>query len=324
MSHPSNAKFPPSGSQASSAARLGLSNFVRSIGGRILIVLLVLALLVDLFIRVALPAIGCKSAASNAPVGAVSQFCFGAFSGGHAIGRIVAGPDGNIWFTEPTSIGRITPTGTITEFPFPGDESTPGDIVAGPDGNLWFVEQTAKTLGRITPKGVVTQFPLPPGATYPMGLAAGPDGALWYTRSPNVFGGGPPDTGTPGLIGRMTISGSATEFTLPTPTAPRPPAQPRDIISGPDGALWFDTGMTNGVASGNSWIGRITTGGQASMIYAPDPKSLVNVESITMGPDHNIWFTQTSDNINSEGPSQQQGSPQEQGNQGLFMLKGIS
>src|SRR5262249_18717279 len=48
------------------------------------------------------------------------------------------GTDGNIWFTESSDkIGRITPSGTVTEFPLPssgGGTSLPLDIVAGPDG----------------------------------------------------------------------------------------------------------------------------------------------------------------------------------------------
>src|SRR5437588_6350752 len=52
---------------------------------------------------------------------------------------ITAGPDGNLWFIESNvnKIGRITPTGTVTEFDIPtaGD---PSSITAGPDGNLWF------------------------------------------------------------------------------------------------------------------------------------------------------------------------------------------
>ncbi len=33
---------------------------------------------------------------------------------------ITAGPDGNLWFTEVVgNIGRITPTGKITQFPTP-------------------------------------------------------------------------------------------------------------------------------------------------------------------------------------------------------------
>src|SRR6266849_10306958 len=65
---------------------------------------------------------------------------------------ITLGPDGNLWFTEFQAggghqIGRITPTGTITEFP--GLTGAPFWIVTGPDGNLWFTE-TSNAVGEMT------------------------------------------------------------------------------------------------------------------------------------------------------------------------------
>src|SRR5262245_23754173 len=43
---------------------------------------------------------------------------------------ITTGPDGNLWFTEylANKIGRITPSGTITEFPVPTADSRPSSI----------------------------------------------------------------------------------------------------------------------------------------------------------------------------------------------------
>jgi virginiamycin B lyase len=51
---------------------------------------------------------------------------------------IAAGPDGNLWFMETNAnqIGRITPTGTITEYPVPTTSSAPSFIAPGPDGYL--------------------------------------------------------------------------------------------------------------------------------------------------------------------------------------------
>ena len=40
-------------------------------------------------------------------------------SSGKLPGHIITGPDGNIWFTETGSIGRITPDGVVTQFPLP-------------------------------------------------------------------------------------------------------------------------------------------------------------------------------------------------------------
>jgi hypothetical protein len=49
-----------------------------------------------------------------------------------------AGPDGNVWFAELAGnrIGRVTPAGTVTEFPLPVPQSAPLDITVGPDGNI--------------------------------------------------------------------------------------------------------------------------------------------------------------------------------------------
>src|SRR5262245_9987926 len=53
---------------------------------------------------------------------------------------IPAGPDGNVWFTESygvngLKIGRITPSGAITEYPLPASQGALA-ITAGPDGAL--------------------------------------------------------------------------------------------------------------------------------------------------------------------------------------------
>jgi virginiamycin B lyase len=65
-------------------------------------------------------------------------------------GRITAGPDGNLWFTDVNRIVRITPTGTITAFPIPTANGGADDITAGPDSNLWFTEYNANKIGRLT------------------------------------------------------------------------------------------------------------------------------------------------------------------------------
>jgi virginiamycin B lyase len=62
----------------------------------------------------------------------------------------VAGPDGNLWFTEARGarIGRITPAGTITEIPTPPH---PSHITVGPDGNLWFTLVDDNSIAYIVP-----------------------------------------------------------------------------------------------------------------------------------------------------------------------------
>ena len=89
---------------------------------------------------------------------------------------------GALWFTESGSseIGRVTTSGTITEFGPTGLD--PSSIATGPDGALWFTESMGNQVGRITPTGVITnQFALAAGSE-PSDIAAGPDSALWFTE----------------------------------------------------------------------------------------------------------------------------------------------
>jgi streptogramin lyase len=96
--------------------------------------------------------------------------------------RIAAGPDGNLWFTGITVIGRITPGGVVTEFPLPDGRiaTTHVAIIAGLDGNVWF--GLPDGLGRITPSGAITLFPVPA----PRGIAPGADGNIWYLEGEHV------------------------------------------------------------------------------------------------------------------------------------------
>ena len=85
-------------------------------------------------------------------------------------------------------IGRITPSGTVTQFTVgitPNNQ--PEGIAAGPDGNLWFAETRSNQIGRITPSGIVTEYPT--GITGgPEGITAGPDGNVWFAEGPDSVG----------------------------------------------------------------------------------------------------------------------------------------
>src|SRR5262249_51180627 len=76
---------------------------------------------------------------------------------------ISAGPDGNLWFTEPDAnqIGRITPAGQITLFSVPTSGSQPTGIVAGSNGNIWFTEAASRHIGEYFLTGT------PPAAAAP-------------------------------------------------------------------------------------------------------------------------------------------------------------
>jgi virginiamycin B lyase len=77
---------------------------------------------------------------------------------------ITLGPDNNLWFVESQAnkVGRITPTGTVTEFAIPTAASNPQGITAGPDGNLWFTEKDANKIGQVSTSGAFAEFAVPP------------------------------------------------------------------------------------------------------------------------------------------------------------------
>ena len=155
------------------------------------------------------------------PTGEVKQFKEG-ITGDTEPDGVTAGPDGNVWFTEEAGnrIGRITPSGTITEFPIPTANSEPVAIVTGSDGNLWFAEQDSEKIGRITPTGTITEFPLSSPDAEPRSIALGPDGNIWFGM----------DNGD---IGRITPSGVVTTCTT---------GFGGDILgltAGPDESMWF-------------------------------------------------------------------------------------
>ena len=109
------------------------------------------------------------------------------------INGIAEGPDGNIWFTEfnANKIGRITPAGTLTEFPTPAGSGAPFMITAGPDGKMWFAEMGpfigVGRVGYITIDGKQTRDFLGDG-NHVRDLAFDATGKLWYIAVQVPFG----------------------------------------------------------------------------------------------------------------------------------------
>lgn len=90
----------------------------------------------------------------------------------------------------------------------------------------------------------LTEFAIPSANGRPIGITTGPDGASWFAMS--------------GKIGRITVTGAITEFSVPTNA-------PTGIALGPDGALWF--------ADQAGTIGRIRTDGAVTLFRLPTPHS---------------------------------------------------
>ncbi len=232
------------------------------------------------------------------------------------IGQIAVGSDGNLWFGDGPTIGRMTPTGDNQEFAVPGDSL---DLARGPDGNLWFTDQSNYRIGRVTIDGTATEFPAIAGITgTPAGIVTGPDDNVWFADLDHIVrmttGGTltmfPVPISTPlvqpyatwiatgadgnlwfteqiGKIGRITPAGVVTEFPIPETGKTSTSSVAFGIAAGPDGNLWFAEPEPNK-------IGRITPVGAVTEFSVP--RATARPTDIATGPDGNLWFVENLGN----------------------------
>ena len=192
--------------------------------------------------------------------------------------QMALGADGNVWFRsiKNSSVGFITPTGSVTEYRLPAGHGLPHGIAAGPDGNIWYTDDAGNTIGRITLGGVVTNFPMPSNRMA-YDITAGPDGKLWFTALEPHSG----HYSGPWWVGRMTTEGAVKLYPITT-------ANPNlgSIVAGADGNVWF----TNPGFPGNSFIGKITQSGVITQYPTP---SQISPGLLTLARDRDLYATAT-------------------------------
>jgi virginiamycin B lyase len=190
---------------------------------------------------------------------------------------ITAGPDGALWFTDPTAtgtdcnqgycgqIGRITTDGAITTFTSSALDAVdiPDWIAAGPDGALWFANSYRRTLGRITTSGAISDYYLG-NIGDAQGVTTGPDGSLWLIKS-----------GIPPVMEQLTTTGTVLkEFTTKADGGAE---------AGTDGALW----ALHDISDDSGVVYRISIAGATAKYEC----SCTGPTDITAGPDGNMWFS---------------------------------
>jgi streptogramin lyase len=161
--------------------------------------------------------------------------------------EVAVGSDGNVWFTDKASVGRVTPLGITV--PALASLASPTDITSGSDGNLW-VTSAGGGVARVTSLGVLDLFTagLTPGGS-PAGIVAGAAGELWFAEQ--------------NALARIDTAGRTAEFGVGL--------QPRRLEVGADGALWFVVSSAIGrlgfVADGKDPEGRAA--GESSEVPVP-------------------------------------------------------
>jgi streptogramin lyase len=210
--------------------------------------------------------------AGAAPIGQITEFS----APGTNPAQVVAGPDGNLWFSDRNgAVGQITTSGTVTRFTSglnPG--SAVRSIVMGADGNMWFSDPgTTRAVGTINPTThAISEFSSGLNAgSMPLGIAPGPDGNAWFT-----------DSGTTKAIGMINPTTHAiAEFS--SGLTPGTTLQ-QGLVAGPDGNLWFTESTPGGIGMINP-----TTHAISEFRIGLNPGSVPGA-SIVVGPDGALWF----------------------------------
>ena len=247
--------------------------------------------------------------------------------------NVVAGPDGNVWFTESWAgnVGMVTPDGTVSEYSTGVADSIPDGMTVGPDGNMWFADAGANAIGMVTPAGVVSEWSVPEADAWPTSIAAGPDGTLRFTESGNP---GYSDSAA-AAIGSFNPATDTFGTTVDTPTADSAPSSivsdghgddyfvefnpstyveqvaeidssgsiseiPLESGSSPD-PTWNNGPGETAVSDGKLWF---TDWGNESfgemdlstqdVSYTPFPPGTSGVAGLTIASDGSIWFTEAS------------------------------
>jgi streptogramin lyase len=185
--------------------------------------------------------------------------------------ELTAGPDGNVWFTDSLApaIGRITPGGVLTLFGTTNGlraNAIPDGLTVGGDGNIWFIDTQSvgtRMVGKLTvsaPDGSATKI-TEIGLTLNGAeddITLGADGNVWVEQANDNV---PPDAGS---IARITPTGTVTEFTQGL--LPNANQDNDNIISGPDGNMWFNDRGAKAIGKVSLELPATATTGAASAI----------------------------------------------------------
>ncbi len=253
------------------------------------------------------------------PLGEIQAYTVPTGSGGPL--GIVAGPDGNLWFTEDDAgkVGVISTAGSfLHEYTMPEGANEPGAIASGPNGQLWFTENGSEQIGEISTSGSFTEFPVTGAPPVEEAITAGTDNGLWF----------PEGAGGDNTIDRIPASATSADPQVTKATIPTSGADPAGIATDSGGNLWFTEDGTDkigeltppdtfheypvtdgytfpgGIAAGpndSMWftehggIGEISGAGSITQFALSSPLggggSAPDPNSIAAGPDGNLWFT---------------------------------
>jgi len=209
------------------------------------------------------------------PEGGVTKFVLPTYQ--YAYGGLTMAA-GDVWITEQTAVGRVTPTGHLTQYNAGNAScgSAAKGIVTGSDGRVWYGTDCGggpSAVFAIDPTtGTQTGYTVP---FSPRGVVSGPDGAIWFTSNQDN-----------GLLGRISTTGSVTTYPVLRGSFPAFSSAPQDIAVGGDGDIWYiqDLGVS-------SLLGHIDPVTKRSWLITPPADFSGRMNSIAAGPGRQLWMS---------------------------------
>ena len=204
---------------------------------------------------------------------------------------LTPGADGNVWLTEKgttNAVGRVTPSGQVTELPVTGE---PTSIARDATGQLWItLADPTQSVARISNAGVVDPAGIRGRMTKVVTSPSSP--AVWVLGEDILTGYSFPWTDfayvlSPGATGSRISSGFLSIAFI------------QDIAAGPDGNAWVTDrliGLKEGVTMGGLQIGRVSPSGSTTT-FSVGLAADAQLRAVTAGPDDTVWFTDISGRV---------------------------
>ncbi len=156
--------------------------------------------------------------------------------------------------------------------------SWPDDVRTDGSGNIWFAQHHSNEVGKMTAAGVYTGYKIPTDRSLMDGIVVDKTRLVVWASETNA-----------NKLARVDMTtGVVTELTLPTPNA-----VPGDLVTAPDGTIWFTEGYEGGTAKGK--IAHLDPDTNAITELTPT-NTPSGCDGILVAPSGAVWFVENNDN----------------------------
>jgi virginiamycin B lyase len=156
--------------------------------------------------------------------------------------------------------------------------SWPDDLRTDANSNVWFAQHHSNEIGKMTSSGVYVGYKVPTASSLMDGIVVDQNRKVVWASETNS-----------NKLARVDMtSGAVTEIALPTANA-----VPGDLVTAPDGTIWFTEGYEGGTAKGK--IAQLNPDTNAITEFTP-PNTPSGCDGIAIAKSGAVWFVENNDN----------------------------